>query len=133
MNTGNNIPLSIPYLNGNEWQYLKNCLDSEWISTSGPFVDQFEEKIKKLTGVNFAVACINGTSALQLALKVSGVETNDEVQITVSGTEHRFMLKSASIDGTGLPSDSAPIYYVVSASSRADTVTNIVNKINSLL
>ncbi len=81
MNTGNNIPLSIPYLKGNEWQYLKNCLDSEWISTSGPFVDEFEEKIKKLTGVNFAVACINGTSALQLALKVSGVETNDEVLV----------------------------------------------------
>ncbi len=81
MNTGNNIPLSVPYLKGNEWQYLKNCLDSEWISTSGPFVDQFEEKIKKLTGVNFAVACINGTSALQLALKVLGVETNDEVLV----------------------------------------------------
>ena len=67
------IPLSVPNINGNEWKYLKECLDTEWISSAGRFVDLFEKKIGKYTESKHAVACVNGTSALQISLKLSGV------------------------------------------------------------
>lgn len=73
------IPLSEPYLNGNEWKYLKACLDSGWISTSGSAVAEFEAAIAEYLGVPFAVACNSGTAALQLALQVAGVQSGDYV------------------------------------------------------
>lgn len=73
------IPLSEPYLNGNEWKYLKACLDSGWVSTSGSAVVEFEEAIAEYLGVPFAVACNSGTAALQLALRVAGVQSGDYV------------------------------------------------------
>ena len=73
------IPLSEPMLNGNEWQYVKECLDSTWISSAGKYVNLFEEKIEEYTNTRYAVSCINGTSALQVALKLAGVIPGDEV------------------------------------------------------
>ncbi len=73
------IPLSVPNINGNEWKYLKECLDTEWISSAGRFVDLFEKNIGKYTKSKHAVACVNGTSALQISLKISGVAPGDEV------------------------------------------------------
>jgi aminotransferase in exopolysaccharide biosynthesis len=73
------ISLHEPSLTGNEWKYVKKCLDQGWVSSAGKYVDLFEEKIKKYTGAKYAVACINGTSALQISLKLVGVTTNDEV------------------------------------------------------
>ena len=73
------IPLSVPSLKGNEWQYVKECLDTEWVSSAGKYVDLFEEKIADYTGANHAVACVNGTSALQVSLRLVGVEAGDEV------------------------------------------------------
>ena len=73
------IPLSVPSLKGNEWKYIKECLDMEWVSSAGKYVDLFEEKIAKYTGAKYAVACINGTSALQLSLRLVGIEPGDEV------------------------------------------------------
>ena len=73
------IPLSVPSLRGNEWQYVKECLDTEWISSAGKYVDLFERKIAEYTGAEYAVACVNGTSALQIALKLAGVNPGDEV------------------------------------------------------
>tara|TARA_S200000501_G_scaffold376862_1_gene433149 strand:+ start:1593 stop:2753 length:1161 start_codon:yes stop_codon:yes gene_type:complete len=75
------IPLSIPSLNGNEWKYVKECLDTNWISSAGKFVEFFEEKISEYCGVNHAIACVNGTSALQISLKLAGVQQGDEVII----------------------------------------------------
>jgi len=73
------IPLSVPTINGNEWKYVKECLDTEWVSSAGKYVDLFERKIAKYTGAKFAVACVNGTSALQVSLRLAGVQPGDEV------------------------------------------------------
>jgi perosamine synthetase len=73
------IPLLEPHLGGNEWQYIRECLDDGWVSTSGKYVERFESEICKVTGAKFAVACVNGTSALHVALKISGVGAGDEV------------------------------------------------------
>ena len=73
------IPLSTPKISGNEWQYVKECLDTEWVSSAGKYVELFEEKITEYTGAKYAVACVNGTSALQVALKLAGVIPGDEV------------------------------------------------------
>lgn len=73
------IPLSVPVLSGNEWQYLKECLDTGWVSTAGPFVRRFEQEIARYTGAPYAVACVNGTAALHIALQLAGVRPGDEV------------------------------------------------------
>jgi aminotransferase in exopolysaccharide biosynthesis len=73
------IPLSVPNISGNEWKYVKECLDTEWVSSSGEYVDFFEQKIAEYTGTKYAVACVNGTSALQVSLRLAGVLPGDEV------------------------------------------------------
>jgi len=73
------IPLSVPNISGNEWQYVKECLDTDWVSTVGKYVDLFEQKIAEYTGAKYAVACVNGTSALQVSLRLAGVLPGDEV------------------------------------------------------
>lgn len=73
------IPLHAPVFNGNEKAYLNEIIDSTYVSSVGKFVDQFENEIAKYTKATKAVACVNGTSALHLALKLSGVEPGDEV------------------------------------------------------
>jgi perosamine synthetase len=73
------IPLSVPSLTGNEWEYVKECLDTEWVSSAGKFVDLFEEKMTEYTGAKYAIACVNGTSALQISLQLAGVKPDDEV------------------------------------------------------
>ena len=73
------IPLSVPSIRGNEWQYVKECLDTEWVSSAGKYVDLFEQKIVEYTGAKYAISCVNGTSALQVALRLAGVQSGDEV------------------------------------------------------
>ena len=73
------IPLSAPYISGNEWKYVKECLDTDWVSSGGRFVGEFERRIAEYTGAKFAVACVNGTSALHISLILAGVKPNDEV------------------------------------------------------
>ncbi len=73
------IPLSIPHLAGNEWSYIKESLDSGWVSSAGPFVDRFEREIARYTGAPHAVACASGTAALHIALLLAGVGPEDEV------------------------------------------------------
>lgn len=73
------IPLSVPHICGNEWKYVKECLDTEWVSSVGKYVERFEKDICSLTGVKHAVACVNGTAALQIALQIVGVRSEDEV------------------------------------------------------
>ena len=75
------IPLSAPSIKGNEWEYVKECIDSEWVSSAGKYVDLFEGKIVEYTESKYAVACVNGTSALQVSLRLAGVELGDEVII----------------------------------------------------
>ena len=73
------IPLSIPNLAGQEWQYVKQCLDTGWVSSAGKFVNQFEEQVREFTKAGHAIACMNGTAALHIAQKISGVGPGDLV------------------------------------------------------
>ncbi len=76
------IPLCVPELSGNEWAYIKECLDTNWISSVGPFVDRFEEMVAAYAGVKYGVAASSGTAALHIALLVAGVQPNDEVLVS---------------------------------------------------
>ena len=73
------IVLHEPSFQGNEWNYVKDCLDTGWVSSVGKYVDRFEEMLQEYTGVKRAVAVVNGTAALHICLKLVGVERNDEV------------------------------------------------------
>lgn len=73
------IGLHEPLFKGKEWEYVKECLDTGWVSSVGKFVDQFEKKLAEYTGVKRAIAVVNGTCALHLALKLAGVKTGYEV------------------------------------------------------
>jgi perosamine synthetase len=73
------IGLHEPQFSGNEWQYVKECLDTGWVSSVGKYVDLFEEQLAEFTGVKKAVAVVNGTAALHICLKLVGVKQNDEV------------------------------------------------------
>ena len=73
------LALHEPRFNGNEWVYLKECLDSTFVSSVGKFVDRFEDDLAAFTGAKCAVAVVNGTAALHVSLLLSGIEAGDEV------------------------------------------------------
>ena len=70
-----------PTFEGNEWEYLKECLDSTYVSSVGKFVDQFEANLAEYTGAKYAISVVNGTAALHIALKLAGVSDGDEVLV----------------------------------------------------
>mgnify|MGYP001165100461 CR=1 FL=1 len=74
-----NISLNQPFLNGNEKKYLMDCINSNWVSTVGPYVKKFEYSFSNFLGSSYAVACSSGTAALHLALLAIGVKKNDLV------------------------------------------------------
>ncbi|MBW2030712.1 MAG: DegT/DnrJ/EryC1/StrS family aminotransferase, partial [Deltaproteobacteria bacterium] len=73
------IPLHSPYFKGSEWEYVRSCLESGWVSSAGSYVERLEQEIEHFTGTRNAIATVNGTSALYMALLVSGIEAGDEV------------------------------------------------------
>lgn len=73
------IPLCEPCIQGNEMKYVKECIDTNWVSSAGKFVDQFEIAFAQYLNVTKAVATVNGTSALHLALILLGIGPGDEV------------------------------------------------------
>jgi len=73
------IPLHEPLFIGNEIKYLQECIETNFVSSVGPFVDRFEKMIEEFTGATKAVVCVNGTNALHLALNLVGVKQDDEV------------------------------------------------------
>lgn len=73
------ISLSAPFFNGNEWKYVKECIDTGWVSSAGKYVEKFEKAVCAFTGAKYAVACMNGTVGLQIALQLAGVGVNNEV------------------------------------------------------
>jgi aminotransferase in exopolysaccharide biosynthesis len=75
------VALHEPRFAGNEWNYLKECLDSTFVSSVGAFVDRFEAELAAYTGARYAVAVVNGTAALQVALRLAGVHSGDEVLV----------------------------------------------------
>jgi len=75
------IPLIVPEIRGNEWNYVKECLDTKWVSSVGSYVDRFERMTAEQVGCKYAVATVNGTAALHIALLLAGVERDDEVLV----------------------------------------------------
>jgi len=77
--TENFIPLHEPCFSGNEKRYLNECIDSTFVSSVGKFVNKFENKIAEFSGLNYAIATTNGTSALHISLLLADVQSGDEV------------------------------------------------------
>lgn len=75
----NVIPLSEPEISGNEWKYIKECLDTGWVSSVGGYVTRFEEMVADYVGTKYAIATVNGTSALHVSLVACDVQIEDEV------------------------------------------------------
>lgn len=73
------IPVNEPLLNGNEKKYLCECIDSGWISSEGPFVKEFEQKMSATVGRQYGIAVSNGTAALEVAAQALGIGAGDEV------------------------------------------------------
>jgi perosamine synthetase len=73
------VPLHEPRFAGREWDYVKECLDTGWVSSVGRFVDRFESDLAGVCDCKAAVAIVNGTAALHAALRLIGVEQGDEV------------------------------------------------------
>jgi perosamine synthetase len=76
------IPLSVPQLTGREWCYIKDCLDTGWVSSAGSYVTRFENEVAKAACTAHAVATQCGTAALHTALLVCGVKPGDEVLVS---------------------------------------------------
>ncbi len=76
------IPLIVPEIRGNEWAYVKECLDTNWVSSVGSYVDRFEQMTAAVAGTRYAVATGSGTAALHVALMLAGVERDDEVLVS---------------------------------------------------
>jgi len=73
------IALSEPYINGNEWKYVKECLDTGWVSSVGGYVSRFENMLAEYIEKKYAIATVNGSSALHASLIACEVEPGDEV------------------------------------------------------
>ena len=73
------VALHEPQFGGNEWAYVKECLDTGWVSSAGKFVDRFEVELARACGTEHAVAIVNGTAALHVALLLCDVRAGDEV------------------------------------------------------
>lgn len=75
------LALHEPRFVSNEWEYVKSCLDSGWVSSVGEYVNRFEEKLASFTEIPYAVATVNGTAALHICLLLVGVKPQDEVLV----------------------------------------------------
>ncbi len=93
------VGLHEPVFAGNEWRYVKDCIDTRWVSSAGSYVDAFERIVARRMGASHAVAIVNGTAALQLALELVGVEPGDEVivpSLSFIATAHAVVYRGAA-------------------------------------
>ena len=117
------IPLCVPEIGGNEWRYVKECLDTGWVSSVGSYVDRFERMLAEYVGTKYAVATINGTSALHIALLVAGVEPDDEVLVPTL----TFIAPANAIRYSGawpVFIDADPVYWQIDPRKVTDFLTN---------
>jgi perosamine synthetase len=87
-----------PMLNGNEWDYVKECLDTGWVSTAGKYVETFEAMLADITGARHAIATVNGTAALHAAFVLGGIKSGNEVimpALTFVGTANAAAMMDA--------------------------------------
>ena len=125
------IPLSIPNIKGNEWKYVKDCLDTGWISSAGTYVSKFEKAIQNYTGVKYAIACMNGTVGLEVSLNLAGVSSNDIViapNLTFVATLNAISYSGAEIALIDVCEDSWQIDIVLLQKwLENNTTTKVVN------
>jgi perosamine synthetase len=79
--SNHSLSLHEPYFHGNEWTYVKECLDTGWVSSVGKFVDKFESDLADYTGAKFVIATSNGTAALHVCYLLAGVKPKEEVLV----------------------------------------------------
>jgi len=128
------VGLHEPRFVGNEKKYLNECVDSTFVSSVGKFVDRFEQMVEEYTGCAKAIACVNGTNALHLALLLAGVERGDEVitqpltfiatanAISYCGAESVFL--DVDRDTLGLSPDALKQFLATYADKRGNFVYN---------
>lgn len=114
------VPLHEPTFNDKEVEYVTDCVKTGWVSSVGAYVNRFEEDLAKFVGVKRAVAVVNGTAALHIALKVAGVKAEDEVlmpSLTFIATANAVSYLGAvphfidvSINTLGVDADKLKIY-----------------------
>jgi perosamine synthetase len=75
------VALHEPEFSGREWQYVRDCLDTGWVSSVGAYVDRFERELAEYTGAGYAIAMSNGTAALHICLLLAGVRGGEEVLV----------------------------------------------------
>ncbi len=117
------IPLSVPHLAGREWEYVKDCLDTGWVSSVGSYVTKFEEEFAKVVQTRHAVACSNGTTALQIALQCCGVQAGDQVLVS----DLTFIASANSISHLGATPifiDAEPKYWQMDPAEVANYLGN---------
>ena len=73
------IPVNEPLLSGNEKKYLKQCIDTGWISSEGPFVEEFERQFSDYVNRKYGIAVSSGTAAIDIAIEALGIKEGDEV------------------------------------------------------
>ena len=128
------IPLHRPIFNGNERQYLVDCIDSNFVSSVGAKVTEFEKKVAEFTGSKYAVATVNGTAALHVAIELAGVKPGDEVisqaltfiatcnAISYAGAKPLFV--DVDLDTMGLSPIALRIFLEANAEKRVDGTFN---------
>jgi perosamine synthetase len=124
------IPLHEPQFNGNEKKYVLDCIDSTYVSSVGKYVDDFENKIAAYTSAKYAVACVNGTAALHMAMIIAGVKEKDIVitqplsfiatcnAIAYIGASHLFV--DVDMDTMGLSPSKLKLYLTEFVKKKAD-------------
>src|SRR5690606_586288 len=99
------VSLHEPTFSGNEWAYVKQCLDTGWVSSNGEFVDRFEEALAAYVGIRRAVVVVNGTAALHMALLLAGVARFVEVEPRTLGVDTQkleiYLERIATREATG--------------------------------
>jgi perosamine synthetase len=116
------IPVCEPTLNGNEAEYVLDCIESNWISSAGKYIPRFEEDFAEACGTRYGVACVNGTVALHLALATLGIGPGDEVILptfTMIATINAVTYTGA----TPVLVDSEPVTWNMDLNQVADKIT----------
>ena len=128
------IPLHRPVFEGNERRYLIDCVDSNFVSSVGAKVTEFENRVAAFTGAGYAVATVNGTAALHVAIELAGVKPGDEVisqaltfiatcnAITYAGAKPLFI--DVDIDTMGLSPSSVRNFLEDNAEKRVEGTFN---------
>ena len=117
------IALIEPYLRGNEAAYLRECIETNYVSSVGPFVSRFEEAFAKVTSCRHAIACGSGTAALHVAMQVSGVGPGDRIPVPTL----TFIASANAVAYTGaavLLVDSEPLTWNMDAERLYDFIVH---------